>query len=1188
MHFNLQSPPKPSSATKHPSAPAAKTAQTNAAKKPTPTTTSTPAKKSSTQTPPPSAKKASAKPLAVEEKKKAAPKPPSVSSSKPLISKPVASASKSQSSRASVSTKTSPKPSSSPQSLVSTQSRTGEELDVTIAVLSPVTVEGPPVAIASTDATASPIAAAVEPAAAPETASPDRAASPLSPTAETPVEMHQHKPDETPVMHVEPRDSATAPSIAAEAGMEPQVVIVASQAEELPETFAATPPASTNHDLTNTTLDPALPELTRTDPAPVQTPNAAEHMDDSAPKDDLAKDEQTLESDQGIQAGVASDSDSQPQEESKAPKRSKKPKKSSSDKPEGDKLRKGASEKATDKKKSKSHHKSDDAYSSDSAYNSDSASAAKRKKTSSRLPSTSEAVSGTKKKHRREKAVHDGESEGDDETTAAGFPAVPGLLVSVEEAADNDDIASATKAPREEEAIVKVDENIKRRHRFRSRTNTIDEGDLRSAKLQHEVSLDQPMPKETDALRVGFARVDVASVSVPDEADSGGKRSRPTLQRAARSYSALSQSSTIVAQFQESLKAKRASSTAPAASLDPSDQPPEENDTDSSTASVSDGPISAGDALRPRQPRRGASQGSGLAAAAGPSIGRVLVRQVPRNRGIPLKSSKEAEARLKAEEVERERRLNREKEVAAREAAENAEIEIMLGWESEISEGVATKRWEEMQKRKRKTVSLDSKLKSSPTKLQKGKSESRTSNSSSSSTSSSSPSKQARPKKIAFRAAPAILYERNQNPRALKFEEEDSEDNIRLKDFNNETRIAGGTVEKLIQRLTFDKLTDTNYLSTFLLTYRSFMTPKELLDILEVRWNTAPPAGTTNIDGWKTNVLYLIRLRISNVLKSWIEKYYDADFEGDSEILKQLDVFIDKVASSGLDKPAQQVRSMLEMKAEGKEKRSIEFSSATPRPRLAGIVPGKTSPKNLGFLDIDPLELARQLTSTEYRLFKAIAYKELLGTKWTKKDKTKESPHVVEALSFSDRIVDWVATCILNQQDRTKRAQTLCRFISISKLLLRMNNFNSAFEILSGLRSLGIMRLKRTWNMLPSAAWSSFEELERVFDPDGNWKRYREALESAAPAVPHLHLFLSELIYINDKHPDTIANGADAPLINFEKMWLIADIINKIQHYQEISYNILPVSIIEDYLVSCDIISALDQHEVSLAREPEK
>lgn len=44
--------------------------------------------------------------------------------------------------------------------------------------------------------------------------------------------------------------------------------------------------------------------------------------------------------------------------------------------------------------------------------------------------------------------------------------------------------------------------------------------------------------------------------------------------------------------------------------------------------------------------------------------------------------------------------------------------------------------------------------------------------------------------------------------------------------------IKGGTVEKLVERLTFYKYPDPDFTEAFLLTYRSFTTPTELLTMV--------------------------------------------------------------------------------------------------------------------------------------------------------------------------------------------------------------------------------------------------------------------------------------------------------------------------------------------------------------------
>ncbi|XP_013918147.1 PREDICTED: son of sevenless homolog 2 [Thamnophis sirtalis] len=87
-----------------------------------------------------------------------------------------------------------------------------------------------------------------------------------------------------------------------------------------------------------------------------------------------------------------------------------------------------------------------------------------------------------------------------------------------------------------------------------------------------------------------------------------------------------------------------------------------------------------------------------------------------------------------------------------------------------------------------------------------------------------------------------LLQEENEQPLRLpspsiyRFAVEDSEENIVFED-NLQSRngipiIKGGTVVKLIERLTYHMYADPNFVRTFLTTYRSFCKPQELLSLL--------------------------------------------------------------------------------------------------------------------------------------------------------------------------------------------------------------------------------------------------------------------------------------------------------------------------------------------------------------------
>jgi len=136
--------------------------------------------------------------------------------------------------------------------------------------------------------------------------------------------------------------------------------------------------------------------------------------------------------------------------------------------------------------------------------------------------------------------------------------------------------------------------------------------------------------------------------------------------------------------------------------------------------------------------------------------------------------------------------------------------------------------------------------------------------------------------------------------------------------------------------------------------------------------------------------------------------------------------------------------------------------------------------------------------------------------------------------------------------------------------------------------------------LLPDDSWEVYNKLESVFESDANWKNYRQALEYAVPpAVPYLgpyvhHLsvhswllvtgrYLSELLFIAEKYPDMVA---DTELINFGKMYLIADIIAQIQLLQSIPYRFQRLPLIESYILNAQSSDAKRLHTVSLQREP--
>lgn len=93
--------------------------------------------------------------------------------------------------------------------------------------------------------------------------------------------------------------------------------------------------------------------------------------------------------------------------------------------------------------------------------------------------------------------------------------------------------------------------------------------------------------------------------------------------------------------------------------------------------------------------------------------------------------------------------------------------------------------------------------------------------------------------------------------------------------------------------MTYYKHPDSDYLAAFLMTYRSFSTPKQLLDLLILRFDTPVPINCLQEDlqRFKEQRLTPIRLRVANVLKNWIDKHFH-DFMEDRSLVASFLQFI--------------------------------------------------------------------------------------------------------------------------------------------------------------------------------------------------------------------------------------------------------------------------------------------------------
>ena len=277
-------------------------------------------------------------------------------------------------------------------------------------------------------------------------------------------------------------------------------------------------------------------------------------------------------------------------------------------------------------------------------------------------------------------------------------------------------------------------------------------------------------------------------------------------------------------------------------------------------------------------------------------------------------------------------------------------------------------------------------------------------------------------------------------------------------------QIKCATLTKLIERLTHEKIQDLTIRYVFLLTYRSFTTPTELLTKLTNRYYVPLPPNLTpsELELFKKNKLAPIQIKVCSVLKNWLEEHYTADFASTSNndeaslLVTQLKALIAAMlkdsAGPWSSKSARALSASLKKKealhkiAQKKRHLSIVEQGARPSWTLLELEPADLSicPKvnikqnitlvQFVFFECDELEIARQLTLLDFAHFRQIQPRECLGQAWSKKDKDILAPNICAMIEQFNCVTSWVQQEILSVENLAKRTAMLKKFIKLGEV----------------------------------------------------------------------------------------------------------------------------------------------------------
>ena len=401
--------------------------------------------------------------------------------------------------------------------------------------------------------------------------------------------------------------------------------------------------------------------------------------------------------------------------------------------------------------------------------------------------------------------------------------------------------------------------------------------------------------------------------------------------------------------------------------------------------------------------------------------------------------------------------------------------------------------------------------------------------------------------------------------------------------------VAAGTLNQLVKHLTSSKGVDGRALQTFLLTYTSFTTPKVLLEKLIQRYNIPkhkmePKPGEE--EGKVEARARQKQLRVVNFLRKWIELCF-VDFS--EEIIDMVFQFCEQLRSGGATPLATLIDNALASKLAGLAKRKMTQFEQPPPPSIMPKKPSSSGTAggysvNYELLDIDPQEMARQITLIDYDLFGQIRPAELLNQSWNKPKLKHRSPHVLEMIQRFNTLSRYLCGQILHTEGVKERAKVMQHVMHLGRYLLELNNFNAFNAVLSAMQNSAVYRLNQTKEALGSKITKQLDAWTTLMSPRQNSANYKAALAAAAaPAIPYLGLYLSQLTFIEEGNPQRLHG-----LINFKKCRLISKVIvNLLQYQVGKRYNFVPLDTIREMLSTLSAPETDDElYELSLKREP--
>ena len=223
---------------------------------------------------------------------------------------------------------------------------------------------------------------------------------------------------------------------------------------------------------------------------------------------------------------------------------------------------------------------------------------------------------------------------------------------------------------------------------------------------------------------------------------------------------------------------------------------------------------------------------------------------------------------------------------------------------------------------------------------------------------------------------------------------------------------------------------------------------------------------------------------------------------------------------------------------------------------LSNIIRDPEKPLSFfNLLEYDSKDIAKELTRISYHIFSKIQPKEFFKGVFTKKNKDITSPNLTKITNRFNQISFWITEEILSYDFGNDRGEIIEKFIDIANELNNLNNFNDCMSFVSGLGSMIITGLTKSWKYVSKESNNVLEKLKKVVNFQDNYKNMREkideCLQNNQPYIPFLGPYNKRICFLEEYGPYV----KETSLVNADKIVLVQQILDQLYKFKIRKYD---------------------------------